>query len=108
MQAAARTAFTNSLAIMSVRCSFLASSCPVIPVSGEANQEDRLWGVYRTCGDQGSGGDERGFACLGRQFHRQVYAYSPLADARNARQAVKGNPRNSQMKRERARWRSSG
>ena len=91
-----------------MQCVSLDSFCPVIPVSGEANQEDRLWGVYRTCGDQGSGGDERGFARLGRQFHRQVYAYSPLADARKARQAVKGNPRNSQIKRKRGRWRSSG
>ena len=50
----------------------LASSCPVIPVSERTRkQEDRLWGVYRTCGDQGSGRDKRGFDTPRMHFHSQ-------------------------------------
>ena len=60
----------------------LASSCPVIPVSGEASKEETLWGMYRAGGDQGSGRDKRGFDTPGMHFHSQLAAYSPLTEAR--------------------------
>ena len=65
-----------------VRAGELAGSCPVIPVSGETSKEETLWGMYRTCGDQGSGRDKRGFDTPGMHFHSQLAAYSPLAEAR--------------------------
>ena len=37
--------------------------------SGEASKQETLWGMYRTCGDQGSGRDERGFDTPGMHFH---------------------------------------
>ena len=75
----------------------LVCSCPVIPVSGETSKEETLWGMYRAGGDQGSGRDKRGFDTPGMHFHSQLAAYSPLTEARKTHQAVKGNPRNSQI-----------
>ena len=37
----------------------LASSCPVFPSLREANRQERLWGAYRACSDDGSSGGER-------------------------------------------------
>ena len=76
---------------------FRASSCPVIPVSGETSKEETLSGMYRAGGDQGSGRDKREFDTPGMHFHSQLAAYSPLTEARKTHQAVKGNPRNSQI-----------
>ena len=64
--------------------------------------------MYRAGGDQGSGRDKRGFDTPGMHFHSQLAAYSPLTEARKTHQAVKGNPRNSQIRRTARRWRSSG
>ena len=44
------------------------SSCPVILVSGETSKQERLWGVYRTCGDQGWSGDSVSLTRLGCNF----------------------------------------
>ena len=67
---------------MRMPATYLACSCPVISVSGEASKQETLWGMYRTCGDQGSGRDERGFDTPGMHFHSQLAGYSPLAEAR--------------------------
>ena len=52
----------------------LARSCPVILVSEERAKQETLRGMYRACGDQGSGRDKRGFDTPGMHFHSQVAA----------------------------------
>ncbi len=42
---------------------FLASGCPVISVSEEASKQETLWGMYRTCGEQGPARGPAGGRC---------------------------------------------
>ena len=44
------------------------------PGFGGTSKEETLWGMYRACGDQGSGRDKRGFDTPGMHFHSQVAA----------------------------------
>ena len=44
------------------------------PGFGGTSKQETLRGMYRACGDQGSGRDKRGFDTPGMHFHSQVAA----------------------------------